>query len=57
MTGKYNSHIGKKLVGKTIKAVELDGFGIELRFTDGSGFEYEASDWGYSTYKFYKKGE
>lgn len=55
--GKYNSTIRKKIVGKTIKAVELDGFGVELRFTDGSRFVYDASDGGYSTYDFYEKGE
>ena len=44
------------IVGKTIKFAKIDGYGIELRFTDGSGFEYEASDGGYSTYGFYKKG-
>jgi len=47
----------KNLIGKTIKAVKLDGYGIQLQFTDGSRFEYEASDGGYSTYDFYKKGE
>lgn len=49
--------IGKKLIGKTIKAVELDGFGVYLYFTDGSRFVYDATDGGYSTYDFYEKGE
>lgn len=47
----------KILIGKTIKAVELDGYGVKLRFTDGSKFEYDASDGGYSTFDFYEKGE
>lgn len=45
------------IVGKTIKFSKIDGYGIELRFTDGSGFVYEASDGGYSTHGFYEKGE
>lgn len=49
--------IKNRLVGKTIKSVELDGGHVYLYFTDGSRFEYDASDGGYSTYDFYKKGE
>lgn len=48
----------KFLIGKTIKAVEeLNGYSVRLLFTDGSRFEYDASDGGYSTYDFYKKGD
>lgn len=47
----------KNLIGKTIKTAKIDGYSVLLRFTDGSRFEYEASDGGYSTYDFYKKGE
>lgn len=47
----------KSLIGKTIEAIELDGYGVQLQFTDGSRFVYDASDGGYSTYAFYEKGE
>ena len=55
--GRYNNPLGKKLIGKTIEDVELDGGRVYLYFTDGSRFEYDASDGGCSTYDFYKKGE
>ncbi len=42
----------EELVGKTILSAEVDGFGIELVFDDGSTFNYSASDGGYSTYDF-----
>ena len=52
--GKYNDTIGKKLVGKTIESVLLNGGEVYLYFTDGSRFEYDASDGGWSTYGFYE---
>ncbi len=42
----------EELIGKTILAAEVDGFGITLVFDDGSVFNYSASDGGYSTYDF-----
>lgn len=42
--------IGKKLEGKTIKTADVDGFEVEITFTDGSVFYYDASDGGYSNY-------
>lgn len=42
----------EELIGKTILAAEVDGFGIALVFDDGSVFNYSASDGGYSTYDF-----
>lgn len=35
--------IGKKLEGKTIKTAYVDGGEIEIVFTDGSVFTYDAS--------------
>ena len=50
--------ISKRLIGKTIKKVSLDGFGIDIIFSDGTVFEFNASDGGYSTYNLIeKKGE
>ena len=39
------------LVGKTIIEAEVDGFGIKLKLEDGSTFEYDASDGGYSAWE------
>lgn len=49
--------ISERLIGKTIESVSLSGYEVYLYFTDGSRFEYDASDGGYSTYDFYEKGE
>lgn len=48
--------IREKLIGKTIKEViSLDGFGLEVVFTDGTEFNYSASDGGYSGYDLIEK--
>lgn len=44
----------KDLIGKTIKSIEVDGYGIEMRFTDGTVFVYSASDGGYSCWDITK---
>lgn len=44
----------KDLIGKTIENIEIDGYGIEMRFTDGTVFEYSASDGGYSCWDISK---
>lgn len=54
---EHTTKIKKKLVGKTIEAVVLNGYEVDLYFTDGSRLEYYASDGGYSTYDFYEKGD
>lgn len=36
------------LIGKTVKEIEVDGFGIDIVFTDGTEFVYSPSDGGYS---------
>jgi hypothetical protein len=51
----YTAQIRNKLIGKTIKEVYLDGFGIVLAFTDGTEFTFDASDGGYSQYEFIEK--
>lgn len=45
-----------KLIGKTIKTAEVNGYGIYIEFNDGSTFYYEASDGGYSSYNVKEKG-
>jgi hypothetical protein len=44
----------KDLIGKTIESVEVNGYGIEMRFTDGAVFVYYASDGGYSSWEIEK---
>ena len=44
----------KDLIGKIIESIEVDGYGIEMRFTDGTVFEYCASDGGYSNWDIAK---
>lgn len=39
------------LVGKKIKDIKVDGFGIFLLLEDGTEFIYDASDGGYSTWE------
>ena len=34
----------KDLIGKTIEKIDIDGYGIEICFTDGTAFVYNASD-------------
>ena len=46
----YQTRIQEQLKGKTISSAEVDGFGLVLKFTDGSRLEYNATDGGYSTF-------
>ena len=47
----------KDLISKTIEKIDIDGYGVEIRFTDGTEFVYNASDAGYSTWHISKDGE
>lgn len=48
--------ICNKLIGKTIQEiVSLDGFGFDVLFTDGTEFNFNASDGGYSGYELIEK--
>lgn len=38
-------------VGKTIKRIAVDGYGVELITEDGCRLDYAASDGGYSTFE------
>lgn len=42
------------LIGKAIERISVDGFDVEIVFTDGTVFEYSASDGGYSSWDIYK---
>lgn len=45
------------LVGKTVAKIEVDGFDVEITFTDGTVFWYSASDGGYSNWDIYKSND
>ena len=47
----------KILVGKTIAKIDVDGFDVNIVFTDGTVFEYESSDGGYSCWNIYKNDD
>ena len=40
----------KDLIGKIVKDIEVDGFGLEIVFTDGTKLVYAPSDGGYSSW-------
>ena len=39
---------GEELKGKIVEKAEITGYGVFIRFTDGTEFDYCASDGGYS---------
>ena len=45
------NEIQKKLVGKTVLFMDVDGYGITIEFTDGTVFNYMATDGGYSSWE------
>lgn len=47
--------INKDLEGKKITKADVDGYGITLKFDDGTTFYYDATDGGYSSYELTKK--
>lgn len=44
-----------EMIGKTVVAVEVDGFGVNIEFNDGTVFVYGASDGGYSLWDYDRK--
>lgn len=45
------------LIGKTVEEVNVDGYSVEIVFTDGITFLYSASDGGYSSWDVYTPDE
>ena len=45
------------LIGKTIKAIDIDGYGLLITFSDGTILEYDASDGGYSCWGITEPGK
>lgn len=54
---EYTKKIKKALLGKKIKEIHIDGYGIEIITEDNLRFEYNATDGGYSSYGVEKIGE
>ena len=57
---KMNEHKEKTielLTGKTIKEIEVTGFGIYIKTTDGIILDYDSSDGGYSCWEIKKEKE
>ena len=52
MASKYAEETNQRLSGRTIKEARVTGYGIDLVLDDGSVFEYDASDGGYSCWDF-----
>lgn len=44
------------LLGKTVKSANVSGHSVDIEFTDGTVFEYSASDGGYSCWSVKKNG-
>ena len=49
---KEEMTIEEIIATKPIKEVEITGFGLYITFKDGSQFEYNASDGGYSSWDY-----
>ena len=49
--------INKELEGKKITKADVDGYGITLKFDDGTTFYYDATDGGCSTYELVESEE
>ena len=47
----------KNFIGKKIKDIKIDGYGIELLLEDNIKLIYEATDGGYSTWLIKKEDE
>ena len=41
----------RKLIGKTVVSAEINGFGVTIKFSDGSILDYSSSDNGYSSWE------
>lgn len=58
MTKEVKHKLNKEdLIGKMIETIDINGYGIEIHFTDGTEFVYYASDAGYSSWNILKGDE
>ena len=44
------------LLGKTVMSADVNGVGVRIKFTDGTVFDYSASDGGYSCWSVERNG-
>ena len=44
------------ILGKTVMSADVNGFGVRIKFTDGTVFDYSASDGGYSCWSVERNG-
>lgn len=44
------------LLGKTVMSADVNGFGMRIKFTDGTVFDYSASGDGYSCWSVERNG-
>lgn len=44
------------LLGKTVMSADVSGYDVRIRFTDGTVFDYIASDDGYSYWSVKRNG-
>lgn len=44
------------LLGKTVMSADVNGFDVRIKFTDGTVFDYSASDGGYSCWSVERNG-
>lgn len=54
---KYEEETREALIGRIIKDVEIDGFGIRIELLGGKILDYSASDGGYSCWEIIDKEE
>ena len=47
----------KEFIGKKIKDIKIDGYGIELLLEDSTKLVYEATDGGFSNWSIKKEDE
>jgi len=52
---RYEEETREELIGRIIKDVEIDGFGIRLELLGGKVLVYDASDGGYSCWEIIDK--
>ena len=54
--GEFERNANAALVGKTVASADVSGYAVRLKFTDGTEFDYNASDGGYSCWSVEKDG-
>ena len=54
---EYQTNSAEILIGKTIKEIEVSGYGIYLKTTDGIVLDYSSSDGGYSCWEIGSRDE